>query len=658
MERKLNMFLTNNTVDTKGEEILSNFGRNRKIIEEIFSYDKKSNQSKDFMNSLTKDKKYDYKSFMHVFSSNKTSKNFLNDKNRIKNIETTFTNTKKNKSTSSYKVRGKGLENIKPLRDIIDENKNINKNKLLYGNITTSNSRNKANKKLNESKDDLSNLSTDFQPKKIFHHKKYYSLHDNHSKRRRILLQNSDNFFKYHDEKNFLRSLKKLKSTENEKILASIINNKHPLFSQLQRIKTNIAFGKVYPLIFKKNPKNIIPYEKILTQKNIFKPNEDNIIDIQNIDCYKNKNKIIKKSKNQIQRNIFGVQVTPQLTKKKILKNILPKEVDYNTRIGILDIIQEEVHPLLRYQKKLISQNTNIIGQELNDLFTKVFKLGGKPRKKISEYFAEFAYDDKFYNLIKEYLEKEEKKKEVGKFSEELKELKNKQLRKKHYLYNKIKKTMIFIAKKIERYEINVKFLFLLLENKEKYIKENKIEIYYKKLDEEGSYFFKVIKAGDTDEIIKILNKTPNSIFYKDEFNQTPLHILAKRNMYKFVSLFISRFANINAQDISGRTPLMIAAQKGYKEFVTMLLFEIADPNIKDVYGKKAFEMTNDYNIKRLLINIGAVYNFLYNVGSMKTFDDCIKKSLEYFYCWVFEIDRNFDNLLLFNRLELKNANI
>ena len=57
MERKLNMFLTNNTVDAKGEEILSNFGRNRKIIEEIFSYDKKSNQSKDFMNSLTKDKK-------------------------------------------------------------------------------------------------------------------------------------------------------------------------------------------------------------------------------------------------------------------------------------------------------------------------------------------------------------------------------------------------------------------------------------------------------------------------------------------------------------------------------------------------------------------------------------------------------------------------
>ena len=650
MNKKLSKLLSNDSIDAKGEEILKNYEVNRKIIQGIFVNDKKPNQSKDFKNPLTKNKRFDYKSFMNILPKNRTY-----HRNKTQNLETAFNNNKKINSIFSYKQRNTKTEKIKPLSILLNENKKNIKKKFLYANNTANTSRNNTKKNLIDSKKEFSYLSTDYQQKKILTHKKHYSLNNNNSKRRKELIRSSADFFKFHDEENFLKSLKNVKKAETVKNMTSIFDHKIVLYSKIKKIKSNVAFGQGYSFPLNKKSKNNTPNEKTFNQKNIFIPNDENLIDTQNIDCYKNKKDIVKSSKkSKIPRNIFGIELIPQLTKKKILKNILPKEVDYNTEKDISDIIQEETFPLLRFQKKTLTQNTNILGQEINDLFSKYFSLNGSSR---NEHLTGIATNKKFFNLIKEFLEKSENK-NIKKLNKELKKLKTKQLLKHKYLYKKIKKTMIFIARKMKRYDISLKFLLSFLENKEKYIKENGIENYNQKLNEEGIYLFTVIKAGDIEEIINILNKTPNAIFYKDEFNQTPLHILAKRNIYQLVSLFISRLANINAQDLTGRTPLMIAAQRGYKEFVTMLLYEIADPNIKDHYGKKACEMTNNAKLKTLLIYIGSVYNFLYNFGSIKKFDCGLQKSLEYFYSFVLEIDYNFENLLLYNKVELEKAEI
>ena len=90
-------------------------------------------------------------------------------------------------------------------------------------------------------------------------------------------------------------------------------------------------------------------------------------------------------------------------------------------------------------------------------------------------------------------------------------------------------------------------------------------------------------------------------MFYRDVFLQSPLHISAKRNMYKFISLFISRGADINAQDEGGRTALFIAAEQNHLEFVTVLLFEIADPSIKNIKGETAYDVAEDSRMKFIL---------------------------------------------------------
>ena len=92
-------------------------------------------------------------------------------------------------------------------------------------------------------------------------------------------------------------------------------------------------------------------------------------------------------------------------------------------------------------------------------------------------------------------------------------------------------------------------------------------------MEKNGQHFFDAIKAEDGQEIIKMMNSNYFIMFYRDHFMQSPLHISAKRNLYKFVSLFISRGADVNAQDEGGRTPLFIAAEKNNLEFVTILLF-------------------------------------------------------------------------------------
>ena len=60
-------------------------------------------------------------------------------------------------------------------------------------------------------------------------------------------------------------------------------------------------------------------------------------------------------------------------------------------------------------------------------------------------------------------------------------------------------------------------------------------EEFQKEFMKKGQYLFRVIKAGDIDEIINVINDDNYLVSYKDEFDQIPLHLCAKRNIYKII---------------------------------------------------------------------------------------------------------------------------
>ena len=107
--------------------------------------------------------------------------------------------------------------------------------------------------------------------------------------------------------------------------------------------------------------------------------------------------------------------------------------------------------------------------------------------------------------------------------------------------------------------------------------------------------------------------------------------ILKKWNLYKFISLFISRGADINAQDEGGRTALLIAAEQNNLEFVTVLLFEIADPSIKNTKGQRAYEVTTNSRIK-IILERAKILHYFHKIGKIQHFNESIRNGLSFLY--------------------------
>ena len=342
---------------------------------------------------------------------------------------------------------------------------------------------------------------------------------------------------------------------------------------------------------------------------------------------------IIDSSINQLYpKDSFGNEIYSVLTKHKILKNILPKEVDYNTKTSIDDIINSEIHPLLRFQKKALAQSSNLISQELNVLFAKYVRLI-KPANDYEEkeQNLDLNTNDKFINLMRSLLNQkkdEEKKESIQDNEDDLKINKERRL----YLLNKFKDVIILAYQKIKKFNIDINIFYSLMD----YNKNDKN--FQKELILNGQYLFKAIKAGDIPEIIKTIDKYKYLVAYKDDFNQIPLHICAKRNLYQIINFLLSRLSSIDTQDLGGRTPLMLAAQNNFFEFVTILLFEGANPTIKDFKGNLASDLTNNYKVKTVLKRAEILYNMKCFFKSSR-FKDPVVNGLDYLFKKELEID-------------------
>ena len=514
---------------------------------------------------------------------------------------------------------------------------------------------------------DIDNLE-EINKKKLPLQKEYYSLNDKIKELDKIkndLFISSTKFYLQNKERSIINKIKKFKRMNLEKKLELCGYNfndkkKFKIYSDLKRLPTEICFGKGTSF-FKKEEEdkeiNSFKFFKNLKGKN--KNNEINskifhklmvngFKDSKNINKYDAvlENKLVinsnyKRKKNPIKegQNLYQI-----LTEKKILRNILPKEIDYNTQFTINDIINNELHPFYRYQHKNLNFHSHLLSHEINYLFIEDFALGKMADKKKDKFIKKL--DEKFHissNLLMKRNEEfeNEQRKQI--------DIKDLEIIKKKYLITKFEIAIKKSFYQFRRMKIDIKTYFNIT-------REN-IPIKYS----EGLYLFKAIKDGDIENIEYLIKKNYKYALFNDEFGQTAFHICAKRNIYQVIQLLISRTGDINSKDIYGRTPLMCAAENGHLDIICVLLFYYADPNITDNNGKKAIDYIKlgnninditEYKIERALMFTGLVRCFLNNMINEKDFDIFMKNSLKFLFKQ--EINIDYESLIKANNFVMK----
>ena len=579
-------------------------------------------------------------------SKEKTMNNTFNTNNTWSNINSNKINQNSNNNT---------YINIAILTD--DEiSKNIEKDK---------NYKIKIIKNYNDF--DIDNLE-EINKKKLPLQKEYYSLNDKIKELDKIkndLFISSTKFYLQNKERSIINKIKKIKRMNLEKKLELCGYNfndkkKFKIYSDLKRLPTEICFGKGTSFFKKEEEDEEINSFKFF--KNLKGKNKENKInskifhklmvngftDSKNINKYdavlENKlviNSNFKRKKNPIKegQNLYQI-----LTEKKILRNILPKEIDYNTQFNINDIINNELHPFYRYQHKNLNFHSHLLSHEINYLFIEDFALGKMADKKKDKFIKKL--DEKFHissNLLMKRNEEfeNEQRKHI--------DIKDLEIIKKKYLITKFEIAIKKSFYQFRRMKIDIKTYFNIT-------REN-IPIKYS----EGLYLFKAIKDGDIENIEYLIKKNYKYALFNDEFGQTAFHICAKRNIYQVIQLLISRTGDINSKDIYGRTPLMCAAENGHLDIICVLLFYYADPNITDNNGKKAIDYIKlgnninditEYKIERALMFTGLVRCFLNNMINEKDFDIFMKNSLKFLFKQ--EINIDYESLIKANNFVMK----
>ena len=588
------------------------------------------------------------KTMNNTFNTNNTYSNINNNMNQNSNSNNTYINVAINNITEDDKSKNSELLN--------DINK-IEKH---------------TPKKIEQIDLNILNMNNFSENNKIRIPREYYTEKDQIAELNKIrqdLFNSSRKFYLHNSNKTIINRLRQLKSKNIERELKQLgydFNNKKKfnLYSELKRLPTQICFGKgVSSMKEEKEDKEIYENKFLKNLENKSKENQtnkDNYYKLltkgfcsskKNINKYDAvfENKLVVNSnsmKKYEQKNqlITGQNMYPLFKQKKILRNILPKEVDYNTQFTINDVIDDEMHPLYRYQKKNLTFHSGLISHEIDFLFVKHFALGEMVDKKKD--VLNKKKDEKFDILMKLLIgKKSDMRDEEKKLTDRAKQ----KLIRRKYLLKKFENAIKKSFYQFRRMKIDIR-TFLNITRYDIPIS-----------DSDGMYLFKAIKDGDIENIERLIKKNYNYALFRDEFGQTAFHICAKRNIYQIVLLLISRLGDIDAKDIHGRTPLMRAVEYGNLETISVLLFNYADPNIEDNEGKKAIDLLRfkknsenaiEYKIERALKYARLVHLFNRMMVNEKDFDTFVKNSLKYLFKE--ELNINFEELLKTNTEVLK----
>ena len=647
----------------KKEYIISIDNVFNKIKEKVKSKQSKIFNQTKFTEMSTNKNSSKEKTLNNTFNTNNTYSNYNNNINQNSNSNNTYINVAINNITEDdFTKSEEKIERIDEIKTINNKHDINNQNK---------NTKNIKIKTINDFYINNINSNLDNEKKEFKTQYEYYSTDDKiaeMNKKRKELFLSSRKFYLYNKEKNILSKIRQYKKEIVNKDLKQLgydlnDNKKLILYSELKRLPTQICFGKgvssmkkeeedkeIYEKTFlknlesknKENQKNSDNFHKLMTKGFSSNKNINKYDAVLENKLVKNSNSMKKyNKKNQI---ISGHNLYPLLKEKKILKNILPKEIDYNTQFTIIDVINDELHPLYRYQKKNLNFHSGLISHEIDFLFVKHFALGQMADRKKDIFNKKL--DEKFNILVKNLKEKNKEWKLTQKRLSDRESLK---ILRKQYLLQKFEKTIKRSFYYFRRMKISINLFFQMTLNTP--------PIKY----DEGLYLFKAIKDADIENIEYLIKKNYNYALFRDEFGQTAFHICAKRNIYQIVQLLISRLGDINAKDIYGRTPLMCAAENGHLEMICVLLFKFADPDISDNKGKKAIDYVNinkklnnleEYKIQRALSFTRIVQLFDRIMVNEKDFDKFIGNSLKYLFKE--ELSINYEELLKSNDFVMK----
>ena len=126
--------------------------------------------------------------------------------------------------------------------------------------------------------------------------------------------------------------------------------------------------------------------------------------------------------------------------------------------------------------------------------------------------------------------------------------------------------------------------------------------------DDRRANFFRDATEKDIKACIDS-GKGPNA---RDDFGQTPMHMLSWTDTFRLISVLKTNGSKLNAQDYEGWTPLHVAARYGYKPKMLQALIDAgADPTIRNNRGETACDLVSLNEFTAEEIRKSSVWNKL-----------------------------------------------
>ena len=457
---------------------------------------------------------------------------------------------------------------------------------------------------------------------------------------------------KYFPIKNKILKIQKKKSLINNSLSttnSSLLINKK--INKVKLIKNNLSLSErknnnsiIKNNFYNENEKNLIRCNSaIISSIKLNKTKK--LIDNKKINSFINKqsfnlfNKGISKDfiNNFYKKKDISVKKYQIIGNKNILKNIIPKQIEHNTILSSNDILKSSYHPITRLRQTLKNKNMNRIAKEVFAEYSNYFKLvnGRNFSKKfrINDNINSLENSNKFKDKIEEYnkigkiIEKSFKlDKEVNDVYEQSKKLISSN--KKKIILSKFREVIIRASIHFKR--LNLKF--------EEFMKTDKKIPHNQRT---SIIFIQAIRDKNYNKVIEMVQNNFLLALDFDDFNQTPLHWCAKRNLYQCISLIVSKGANINAKDLGGRTPMHIAVKNNAIESLEVILYELGNPFIKDNMGLMPIDYSEENSdIKFILRRSQTLHKLAEEQKNKKKYEDTIKSGI--YYLFMNELNTNF----------------
>jgi uncharacterized protein len=123
--------------------------------------------------------------------------------------------------------------------------------------------------------------------------------------------------------------------------------------------------------------------------------------------------------------------------------------------------------------------------------------------------------------------------------------------------------------------------------------------------------FFKAVRDKDGAAASSLMSQPGSTLVNQRDYDSGDyaLHVVTRRRDSGWMSLLLTRGANVDAKDKAGNTALILAAELGFTDGVQLLLGRKANPNAVNNGGEtpliKAVQ-ARDTNSARLLLAAGA----------------------------------------------------